>query len=386
MKIVFVSDAIYPYNTGGKEKRIFEITTRLAKLGHDVHIFTMKWWAGESVKKENGVTLHGICKLLPLYSKNKRRSIKQALYFAYKIFWPIFCEKFDCLEADQVPYFQLFPLKIATLLKRKKLIVSWLEVWGKKYWQEYLGWKGNFGYLVEKISVRLPDKFIAISELTKNRLIQYFNIPEHKISYIPPCGIDLEKFKNLEKKESFDCIYFGRLLNHKNVNILVEAIKVLKIKLPKIKCLIIGEGPERNKLEELVKILNLQNNIKFLGFIKEEKKLFSYISSAKVFVLPSTREGFGISVIEANACGIPAIVINHPENAAKDLVKEQFNGSLSKLSVTDLALKIENILLIQDLSSNFKTQSNREANKYDWQNIILDLEKCYSVNSINAQH
>src|SRR5688572_4712282 len=99
LNIAIVSDAIYPYNKGGKEKRIFEISTRLAKAGHEVHIYCMKWWGADrrlsppasaarqgrnaqpindNHRMENGVHLHAISPLYPLYS-GQRRSIKQAL-------------------------------------------------------------------------------------------------------------------------------------------------------------------------------------------------------------------------------------------------------------------------------------------------------------------
>src|SRR5437667_5889404 len=86
LKIALVSDAIYPYNKGGKEKRIYEISTRLAKAGHEVHIYCMKWWKGKSNQRiENGVYLHAISPLYPLYS-GQRRSIRQALLFSLACF------------------------------------------------------------------------------------------------------------------------------------------------------------------------------------------------------------------------------------------------------------------------------------------------------------
>src|SRR6185369_842907 len=103
MKIAIVSDAIYPYNKGGKEKRIFEISTRLVKKGHTVTIYTMHWWKGKEITRvENGVRLHGISPLYPLYSE-ERRSIRQAVLFA------LFCFKlinkdFDVIDADHMPH------------------------------------------------------------------------------------------------------------------------------------------------------------------------------------------------------------------------------------------------------------------------------------------
>ena len=86
MKMAFVSDAIYPYNKGGKEKRIYEISTRLAKRDHNVHVYCMKWWKEkENHRIENGVHLHAISRYYPLYS-GKRRSIKGAIMFAFACF------------------------------------------------------------------------------------------------------------------------------------------------------------------------------------------------------------------------------------------------------------------------------------------------------------
>ena len=105
MKIVYISDAVYPYNKGGKEKRLFEISTRLARRGHDVHIYTMNWWNGPKVIKENGVSLHAISPLYPLYTKSGKRSIKEALAFSSYIFQGLIKEDFDILDVDHMPFF-----------------------------------------------------------------------------------------------------------------------------------------------------------------------------------------------------------------------------------------------------------------------------------------
>ena len=126
LKIAFISDAVYPYNKGGKEKRLFEISTRLAST-HDVTIYCMKWWKDkETTRIENGVTLHAISPLYPLYS-GERRAIKEAVLFSLHCF-KLLREDFDILDADHMPHLVLFPLKIVCLIKRKMFYVTWHEV------------------------------------------------------------------------------------------------------------------------------------------------------------------------------------------------------------------------------------------------------------------
>jgi len=90
----------------------------------------------------------------------------------------------------------------------------------------------------------------------------------------------------------------------------------------------IGDGSEKKNLEALTQKLNLEKNINFLYFLENHDDVYALMKSSKVFVLPSTREGFGIIVIEANACGITVITINHKDNAARDLIEEGKNGSV----------------------------------------------------------
>ena len=72
MKIAYVYDAVYPWVKGGAEKRIYELSRRLAKRGHEVHCYGMKWWPGEDEILKDNVHLHGICPPMPLYSNGKR--------------------------------------------------------------------------------------------------------------------------------------------------------------------------------------------------------------------------------------------------------------------------------------------------------------------------
>lgn len=371
MKLAFISDAIYPYNLGGKEKRIYEVTTRLAKSGHSVHIYTMKWWKGKDVKLENGVYLHAISKKYALY-KNQRRSIRQALMFSLNCF-KLIKEDFDVIDADHMPHLVLFPLKIVAILKRKKLFVTWNEVWGLTYWVEYMGILGNVSYVIEKLSVLMPSEIISVSNHTSKKLVKELSF-KRKINTIPN-GIDFKKVQTIKvAAQKSDIIYAGRLLSHKNIDILIKAVGLLYKKNPNITCFIVGEGPEKKNLIKITKQAGLEKNIKFFDFFKSQNTLYSLIKASKVFVLPSTREGFGIVVIEANALGISVVTTNHKDNAAKDLINS-LNGltvSLEERNLADATYKLINKKVNKKALENF-------AKTYDWDKIAKKIEGVYKI-------
>lgn len=371
MKIAFVSDSIYPYNRGGKEKRLFEVATRLANKGHDVNLFCMKWWNGPNDKIENGVHLHAICKNYPLYS-GKRRSISQALLFGFNCL-KLSTKNFDIIDVDHMPHFPLFFMKFICLLKRKKMIATWHEVWDRNYWREYLGLKGILGYEVEKFSVLMPNEIISVSKHTTKKLQNSLRFKK-KIHTIPN-GIDFKKIQEIKSsKRKSDIIFAGRLLGNKNIYLLVKAIKLIKVRIPNIKCLIIGDGPEKKTLEALTHKLNLEENINFLGFLENQDDVYALMKSSKVFVLPSTREGFGIVVIEANACGIPVVTVNHKDNAARYLIKEGKNGFVCQLDEKEIA---KNVIITIKNWTNMKQACLNSVKPYNWDIIIKKLEKVY---------
>jgi glycosyltransferase involved in cell wall biosynthesis len=370
LKIAIVSDAIYPYNKGGKEKRIYEISTRLAQAGHDVHIYCMRWWDGGDHRIENGVNLHAISPLYPLYS-GQRRSIKQALLFAVSCF-KLIKEDFDIIEVDHMPHFVLFSTKLVTLLKGKKLYATWNEVWGREYWIEYMGKAGNIAYIIEWLSSRLPDKIIAVSEHTKNKLINDLKIKTNII--VVPNGIDIQEIKNAEPaKQKSDIIFAGRLISHKNVDFLIDSINLLKDTYPNIKCIIVGKGPEEKNLKNLVTKLGLENNIVFYDFLADHKDLYGLMKSSKVFALPSTREGFGIVALEANASGIPVITTNHKNNGTKDLITNGKNGHSVPLDKKKISEKIIDYLS----SKNSPDVYTKKAGDFDWTKLAKKVEEVY---------
>lgn len=366
-KLALVYDLVYPFTIGGGEKRFYDVGKMLKERNYDVHFCGMKLWEGGKVKEIDGMIYHGLCKNTSLY-ENGKRTIREAIRFGLSCFH-LLRENFDVIDCCSFPYFSLFPAKLACMIRRRPLYSTWLEVWGKEYWESYMGQKGILGYWIERLASKLPDKVIAISESTKARLIQQLKVHEDKIIAIPN-GIDIKAIDRVTPStEKSDIIFAGRLLSHKNVNVLIKAAGLLRNRT----LIVVGDGPEAENLKSLTRQLNLQKNVIFKGFAKDNKEVFALMKSSKVFVLPSEREGFGITVIEANACGIPVITIDHKDNASKDLIIPGKNGYLTDLNEEGIAAGIVRALNRQD----WKAECRQYVGKYAWENIISQFEVVY---------
>jgi glycosyltransferase involved in cell wall biosynthesis len=369
-RIAFVSDTVAPFFHGGKEQRLYEITKRLVQPGREVHIYTMKWWDGPKSIIREGVHLHAISKLHPLYTKDGRRSMTEAIFFGFATFKMLF-KRFDVLDVDHIPFFPIFAARIVTWLRFKKLHATWHEVWGRAYWFEYLkGPLGLFGFIIEELAFMMPNVIISNSEHTTTRLRLAGVTAEIKTI---PLGVDLDYIYTAEcGSDTSDVIYVGRLLNHKNVDLLIRAIEIVKQSVPNVLCRIVGNGPEKERLEALVGALSLQENIIIQGRVGEMNELYSLMKASKMLVLPSVREGFGLVVVEANAAGLPVVTVNHSDNAASSLIREGVNGFVANADEKDIAEKILRVLEIRATM-----EPRLEIEKYDWKTVVQNLQRVF---------
>jgi glycosyltransferase involved in cell wall biosynthesis len=327
----------------------------------------MKYWDGPDTIARDGLILHGLCRARPLYTASGRRSITQALVFGLSTLKLVTAD-FDVIDCCGFPYFSLFSCKLATIIRRKPLNVTWHEVWGRNYWKTYLGRLGILGYLVERLASKMPDHIIAASPDTARELTRQLGY-QRKVSIIPN-GVDAQVIQSAATSPSTsDVIYVGRLVDFKHVDHLIQAFALVKKDYPEATCTIVGDGPMRHNLEALAQSLGLATSVRFTGFVEASSDVYGLMKASKVFVLPSSREGFGISVIEANAAGLPAITTNYPGNAAKDLISKGRNGLVCEPTPEALASGIKHIL-----KSRNSFDPRIAANEYDWQAITLQTQ------------
>jgi glycosyltransferase involved in cell wall biosynthesis len=368
MSIAYIYDAVYPWIKGGAEKRVFELSRRLAARGHDVHCYGIKWWEGEKTIVQEDVHIHGILSPINLYSGD-RRSIKEAVWFASKLL-SSFSQRFDVVDCQEFPYIPCFSAKLSTKMRGGELFITWHEVWGD-YWHNYLGDIGFVGFWIEKATSKLTGNNIAVSEMTRRDLEA---IGVQKVRVVPN-GVDFRGIDRLKASEmNSDIIYVGRLVEHKNLDILIRALALVKDVRQDIRAIIIGDGPERERLQIQSKQLNLEKNLIFTGFIEKYDEALALMKSSKIFVSPSMREGFGMAALEAKACGLPLITFKHRMNAVCDLIDK--TDLICELGDNDLAGAILSLL---DKQQNVRSRCKEFAKSYDWEKVCDLVEEVYAA-------
>jgi glycosyltransferase involved in cell wall biosynthesis len=180
---------------------------------------------------------------------------------------------------------------------------------------------------LKTIRKTLLRRFDAIHVLNKNdeQILRKWGL--HNIHWIP-IGIDIEKFKphNSEKDNAkFRVLFVGRLVSQKGVDILYHSIRIINNNehlKREIEFWVVGSGPLQFLIKELAKSYE---NVKFFGRIEDEV-LPEIYRECDLFVMPSRRETFGITALEAQASGLPVIVSNIP--GPSDIVIDGITGSL----------------------------------------------------------
>jgi glycosyltransferase involved in cell wall biosynthesis len=377
-KLAIVTDAVAPWHSGGKETRTWHYSQQLARSGFDVHIYTMKWWeTGRSVQ-QGPVQLHALCRLWPLYTK-QRRSIRQAIAFSLACV-RLLTAPFDLVEVDQIPILPLLVVKMVCLIRRKPVIATWHEVWGKEYWQSYLGRSGTIAALLERLVLRLPDLVIAVSEGTAERVRQLCG--KRTPVVVGYNGIDPGEISAARAEHpGTDLLFVGRLLDHKGVDTLIDAVAELSRRGTSLSLTIIGKGPEDADLRQRTAAHQLTSQITFTGELPAPADVIGRMKSARLMVFPTRREGFGLAAVEAMACGTPVITTDHPDNFARLLVAPGRNGYLCKPDGSDLADLILRALAERPLLSLGAVET---ASLYTWHEAVRRCLGAYTGEALNS--
>jgi glycosyltransferase involved in cell wall biosynthesis len=303
---------------GGAEVFTHEVAKRLAQKGHEITLFTSEF---PGCKKEE--TIDGV--------KIVRAGGKYTVYLKAREYYKerFSKEKFDIVidEINTIPFFT------PKFVNRGEKVFALIHQLAREYW------------LYE---TPFPVKYVGYYILEDRWLKNYVNMPTITVSnsteadlktlgfkqvYKVPEGLSFKPLDTIpEKEEEPTIIYLGRLTKAKRPDHAIKAFKIVKRQIPNAKLWIVGDGYLRKKLEKI----DIEG-VKFFGKVNEQEKI-KLLSRAWILVNPSVREGFGLNVIEANACGTPAIAYNVPGlrdsiiNGKTGLLVE--NGNIEKLANT----------------------------------------------------
>jgi glycosyltransferase involved in cell wall biosynthesis len=372
-------EIIGPYIGGGVELGSYNLAVNMAKRGHEVFVFTT------SIDSKKSIEIYDKIKI---YRYPSNFTVGQCPISLSLLYDPLFSEvdldivhaRMGNLPAPLTAFFYAKKMK-------KKLVVSY-----------HGDWVGGFGGITRRVGVLLFNKFFcdgllgaadSVIALSENHVAESLFLKKYskKLVYIPN-GVNFGEFDIPYTKEecrnkvglpagSKIILFVGSLISRKAPDILLKSMKEILINHPDAYLIFVGNGPLRNELEDMAVNLQIQDNIKFAGYVSDSTTKALYYKAADLFVLPSLEgEAFPNVLLEASVCGLPLVVSGC--ECFKAIVQDGCNGLLTKTGdKNDLAEKI--ILLLNDE----KRLSEMGSNAFDlvknlsWEKIAQDTEQFY---------
>jgi len=394
-KIAIVAERIFPFYNGGSEKAISDYAHMLSK-NYNVTVFTS---LDESCSDKDSEDLT-YERIAPKFRNNNRKgnhSIIGIMFFSLFLVWNgRKVSNFDLVLLDSIHYF--YPSIFLNKVRKKnhRIATIFHEAWYDYRKSENFPSLISFGLdLFIRRLLKFSDVVFSVSEPTTNSLVNNYHVKSRQIRTIP-LSIDTDyihsNFKSnpIDQRE-YDIVFTGRLAEIKRIDDLINSIHTLISKYPQykyIRVIIIGEGPQRTRLEKKISDYHLTNNFAMLGYIDEDKK-YGILNSSKIFVLPSEREGFSIATLEAMAMGcVPVISKPHYDEVfgVSHFVKDRENGlyydvgNIEQLTSRIIEL-LENSELLKRLSENALECSKQYSRAFMQKRIDDAMGKFLNYNS-----
>ena len=211
---------------------------------------------------------------------------------------------------------------------------------------------------------RVP--FCVISESTRQDLIGRGFPPEHV--RVIHCGVDTETYHrdaSVAKTAEPTLLYLGRLKKYKSVQHLIGAFAKLLRRVPEARLVIVGEGDYRAALEQQVRQLGVQDRVQFTGFVTVAEKV-RWLQESWVAVCPSLKEGWGLTNVEANACGTAVVASDVP--GLRDSVQQGKNGYLYPYGdLTELENQLYRLITDADERARLQDGAVTWAGQFSWE-------------------
>ena len=329
MRICIVYDCLFPYTVGGGERWYRSLAERLENAGHEVTYLTLRQWERGEHAEVPAVRVVAVGPRMRLYGRGGRRRILPPLVFGAGVLWHLLRHggRYDVVHTSSFPYFSLLAAAAARPRAKFGLVVDWFELWSESYWREYLGGiGGRIGNAVQALCLRVPQRAFCFSRLHQQRLEAggvHGEVTVLRGAYVGPLAA-------VGPAPAEDVVVFaGRHIPEKGVPGLVPAIARARERLPGLRAVIYGDGPDREQVLRLRAKQGLEEAIAVPGFVSPAE-IDRALRHALCMVNPSGREGYGMVVIEAAREGTPSVVVDGPDNAAVELISEGENGFVAR--------------------------------------------------------
>jgi glycosyltransferase involved in cell wall biosynthesis len=281
--------------------------------------------------------------------------------------------QFDVVVEDmnKIPFF-------IPLLTRLPVVAQIHHLFGTSVFHEVNPAVASYVWGMERAGVSLLRRrripIVVGSNSTKDELVAHGCRPEDVdvVHY----GFDLNTFTPGGARHPTPMIgYLGRLKRYKSVDHLLEALPAVLRTVPDLRVRIVGDGDDRPRLEAVSARLGLQSVVEFTGFVPEATKV-EILRSMWFGVMPSVKEGWGLTVLEANACGTPVIASRVP--GLKEAVLDGETGLLypygDRGALADAMLRM---LTDGGLRRRFSSESLKRASSFTWDRAADETFACF---------
>lgn len=330
VRVCLAYDCLFPWTVGGAERWLRSLAEELAKEGNEVTYLTRCQWEAGSPPDIRGVDVVAVSPREALYGEDGTRRAGEALRYGFGVFRHLLRHRrsYDVVHVTAAPYFGLLAARVALIGSRIPIFADWDEAWTKKYWLEYAGnVRGRLGYLVQWLCVKASRRGFVESQLHAERLREIGFAGELTLLpglYEGPTSLGPGKTSSPRR-----VVFAGRHIPEKGVLTIPEAVVAARNRVTDLEATVIGDGPDRAALLSEIDRLDAGAFIDTPGFLESDEVLAA-ISEAACLLLPSSREGYGIVVMEAAARGTPSVLVAEPENAAVELIEEGVNGYVAR--------------------------------------------------------
>jgi 1,2-diacylglycerol 3-alpha-glucosyltransferase len=380
MKIAIFTDTFYPQINGVVTATI-NIAKGLAKKGHRVHIIAPYELGIKKEFKFPGVKINRVYGVPALFYEG----FKVTPPFTLPLFNYIIKNKIELIHFQTPMTLGMNAIFIAKLLNIP-LVGTFHTFMAHPEYRKHMGLNYNFaeslGWTYIRGYYNRCDLITAPSNETRKELLRKkLNGPIKVISN----GINRKIFNNSkwrQVRESYGgnskpILFIGRIAHEKNVFYLLECFKRVLKKVPSAKLIVIGDGPQMSEFKKKIVSNNLSKNVVLLGWVKHEELIKSSIFGAcDLFVTASVTENQPMTVLEAQANGLPCIGLN--EGGMKDLIKDGYNGYvINGQDKKAFSNRIIKLLSDKKLRDTMKKNTLREIENHDLPKIIDEWEKTY---------